>query len=135
MYKRQRNQIVLLKAGVVGEPNGRPDSSPAVQRILMDLMARSASPEAVNGRPWTFQVRFSDADPWHFVVDNGSTRLEPGEAPQADVTLETDWQQWVAITTQGEKPLGAVLRRRLRPRGSLRGMRAFASVFGPSDVS
>jgi len=133
--QRARDQIVLMKAGVMGEPNGRPESGPEVQRILMDLMARSASPAAVNGRPWTFQIRFSDADPWHFVVDNGSTRPQRGEAPKADFTLDTDWQQWVAIATQGEKPLGAVLRRRLRPHGSLRGMRAFASAFGPSDVS
>ena len=133
--ERARDQIVLLQAGVVGEPNGRPESGPEVQEILMGLTARAANPEAVNGRPWTFQLRFSDADPWYFVVDNGSTRPERGESPNPDFTLDTDWQQWVGIATKGDNPVAAVLRRRLRPRGSLRGMRAFASVFGPADVA
>ena len=82
-----------------------------------------------------FQWRFSDADPWHIVVENGTTRAVPGDAPNPDLTLETDWEQWVGISTRGENPMRAMLRRRLRPRGSLRGMRAFAAVFGPADVT
>ncbi|MGH2980418.1 MAG: ribonucleotide-diphosphate reductase subunit beta [Solirubrobacterales bacterium] len=132
--ERARNQIALMKAGVLGEPNGRPDSSAETQRILLETMGRSASP-AQNGRPWVFQFRFTDADPWHIVVENGSTRLEHGEAPRADFTLETDWEQWVALATRGENPLRAVLRRRLRPRGTLRGMRAFTSAFASRNVS
>jgi 1,2-phenylacetyl-CoA epoxidase catalytic subunit len=131
--ERAGQQIKLLKAGIVGEPNGRPDSDPEVQRIYFDIISRSAEPGAVNGHPYTFQFRFSDADPWRVVVENGSTRAEPGDG-DADVVLETDWKQWIDITMHGERPWGPLLRRRLRPRGSLRGMRAFTKVFGPRDV-
>jgi len=133
--ERARNQIMLMKAGVLGEPNGRADSSPETQRILFETMARSANVEQSNGRPWVFQWHFSDADPWHIVVENGSTRLEPGDAPNADLTFETDWQQWIEISTRGQKPLPAILRRKLRPRGSLRGLRAFTSAFAPRNVA
>ena len=134
--ERARNQITLLKAGVLGEPNGRPDANPEVQRILFETMARSAYTSAQsNGRPWVFQWRFSDADPWHLVVENGSTRVEAGEAPRADVTFETDWNQWIEISTRGQSPFPALLRRRLRPRGSLRGLRAFNKLFAPRNVA
>ena len=133
--ERARNQIKLLKAGVIGEPNGRPDSSPETQRAVFEVISKTANTSAANGAPMVFQWRFTDADPWHIVVENGSTRAQPGESPNPDLTLETDWQQWIEVSTRGKNPLPAVLRRHLRPRGSLRSMRAFASVFGPSDVT
>ena len=73
-------QIKLLQAGVVGEPNKSPDSSPEVQQLYFDLIARAANTESVNGSGLTYQWRFTDAEPWHVVIDNGSTRAEPGEA-------------------------------------------------------
>ncbi|MEK6250885.1 MAG: ribonucleotide-diphosphate reductase subunit beta [Actinomycetota bacterium] len=133
--ERARNQIVLLKAGVIGEPNGRPDSSPETQRVLFEIIGHSANTGGMNGRPWVFQWRFSDADPWHIVVENGSTRVEPGDAQRPDFTIETSWQQWIEVSTRGQNPFPALLRRRLRPRGSLRGFRAFTSVFAPRRVT
>jgi putative sterol carrier protein len=133
--QRAANQIVLLKAGVIGEPNGRPDSSSETQRILFDVMSRSAATGAVNGRPWIFQFRFSDADPWRIVAENGTARAEAGEAPNPDLTLETDWAQWIDISMRGESPAKAILQRRLRPRGSVRGLRAFTKLFSQRNVS
>ena len=34
--ERAKNQIVLLKAGVLGEPNGRPASDPEAMRIYFE---------------------------------------------------------------------------------------------------
>src|SRR5512133_2467279 len=133
--ERARQQIKLLKAGVLGEPNGRPDSSPEVQRLYFESMSRSADPSAINGRPYLFQFRFSDADPWHLVVEDGSTRAEPGDVPNPDLTVDTDWAQWIEISMRGAHPIGAMLRRRLRPRGSVRGMRAFTRLFAPRSVA
>jgi putative sterol carrier protein/1,2-phenylacetyl-CoA epoxidase catalytic subunit len=133
--ERAAGQVKLLKAGILGEPNGRPDSSPETQRLLFEIMGRSANPMQTNGKPMVFQFRFSDADQWHLVVDNGSTRAEPGDAPDPDLTLETDWAQWIEISMRGENPLRALARRRLRPRGSVRGFRAFTKAFAPRDVT
>jgi ribonucleotide reductase beta subunit family protein with ferritin-like domain len=129
--ERAQQQITLLKAGILGEPNGRPDSDPEVQRLYFESMARSANAAALNGHAYTFQFRFSDADPWHMVVDNGSTRVEPGEAPHPDLTVDSDWEQWINITTRGGDPLRALMRRKVRPHGRPRGLNAFRKVFRP----
>ncbi len=126
-----RRQIVLLEAGVMGEPNGRPDSSPEVQGLHFDLIARGANTEAVNGRPLTIQWRFADADPWYVRIDNGSTAAAPGLAPDADLTIESTWQDWIEVTTKGADARKLVLRRRLRPRGSIRSLLRAQKVFPP----
>lgn len=132
---RAEEQILLLKAGVLGEPNGRPDSSPEIQRILFDVMSRSARTQGLNGRPWTFQFRFSDAEPWRIVAENGSAHAEPGEAANADLTFETSWGEWIDISMHGESPARAILGRRLRPRGSVRALRAFQKLFAPRNFT
>ena len=124
-----RRGILLLKAGVLGEPNGRPDSSPEVQQAFFDVVARSADANAVNGDRVTYQWRFSDADPWHVVVENGSTRAEPGEAADPDLTLETSWADWISVTTGELDPRRAMLRRRIKPHGSLRQLWRLQKVF------
>ncbi len=114
-----RRQIALLRAGVMGEPNGRtPDASPEIQRIYFDLVAHSVDHDAAGPRPLTIQWRFADAENWHLVVANGSTRAEPGDAPNPDVALETSWKDWLDVSMHGLQPWRAVVQRRLRPRGS-----------------
>ena len=73
-----RRQIRLLEAGVMGEPNGRPDSSPEIQELYFDMISRVARTDAVNGSPMTIQWRFDDAEPWHLRIDNGSTARRAG---------------------------------------------------------
>ncbi|MGA9370825.1 MAG: ribonucleotide-diphosphate reductase subunit beta, partial [Solirubrobacterales bacterium] len=70
--ERARRQIMLLRAGVMGEPNGKPEVTPEIESILFDLIARSAHTDAVD-RPVTIQWRFEDAEPYHLRIDNGST--------------------------------------------------------------
>ena len=124
-------QIKLLLAGIVGAPpNGRqPDASPELQRLYFDIVARAADPAAANGSRLVYQWRFSDADPWHLVIENGSTRVEPGEAPSPDLVLETSWRDWVTFTGPDGNPLKMVLSRRVRPRGSLRELARLRKVF------
>jgi alkyl sulfatase BDS1-like metallo-beta-lactamase superfamily hydrolase len=114
---------------VLGEPNGRPESSPEVQQAFFDVVARSVDTGAVDGNPVTYQWRFSDAEPWHVVVEDGSTRAQPGEAPKPDVTLETSWADWMGVTNGAVDPRRAILRRRIRPHGSLRQLWRMQKVF------
>jgi ribonucleotide reductase beta subunit family protein with ferritin-like domain len=127
---RAERQIKLLKAGVLGEPNGRPQSSPEIQEIYFDIVARSAESKAAGG-PMTVQWRFADADDWHVRIDNGSSRALPGVADDADVTLETTWPNWIEISMRGESALKAMARRKLRSHGSLRQLRRMGSVWAP----
>lgn len=124
-----RRQIRLLESRVMGAPDPNPDSSREVQELFFDVVARSADTSAVDGRPFTVQWRFDDADPWHVVVANGSTRAESGEAGQADLIWETSWADWIGVSKGSLDPRRALLTRRLRFRGSPLKLRQFMQVF------
>jgi hypothetical protein len=128
--ERARRQITLLRAGVLGEPNGKPDVNHDVEEILFDVIALSAHTDAVD-RPVTIQWRFEDAEPWHVRIDNGSTSSAPGVAEDADLTLSTTWADWVDISIRGQDARRAILRRKLKPRGSLRQLARMPKIFPP----
>ena len=128
--ERAERQIKLLKAGVLAEPGTSITATPEVQQIYFDVVARSARTDAVD-RPTKIQWRFSDAEPFHVVIDNGSSRAERGLAPDADLTLETSWADWIRVAMRGESPAKAMLQRRLRPRGSLRQLARLGRIWEP----
>jgi 1,2-phenylacetyl-CoA epoxidase catalytic subunit len=128
--ERAQRQIKLLRAGVLGEPNGWPEANPEVESILFDVIARSAHTDAVD-RPVTIQWRFEDAEPWHVRIDNGSTSSAPGLADNPDVTLRTTWADWIDISIRGQDARRAMLRRKLKPRGSLRQLARMPKIFPP----
>ena len=124
-----KRQIRLLEAKIIGEPHPHPDSDPEVQGLLFDIIARSADTAAVNGKPLTIQWRFPDADPWHVVVANGSTRAEPGVESDPDLTWETTWSKWIGLTKGTVDPKRAILSRDLRFHGKLRELYRFTKAF------
>ncbi|HEY8082927.1 MAG TPA: ribonucleotide-diphosphate reductase subunit beta [Solirubrobacterales bacterium] len=125
-----KRQVKLMMAGVLGPPDGpEPDSSPEVQRLYFDVVKRVVNPKAANGSRLVYQWRFTDADPWHLVIDNGSTRAEPGEAPNPNLVLEASWADFIATGKPDSNPVKMVLTRRLRPRGSLRELARMRKVF------
>lgn len=127
--ERARHAIALMRAGLVGEPTERVDSSPEVQELYFQTVARSARTDEVNGKPLTVQWRFSDAAPWHITVDNGSSRAEAGESPSPDVTLESSWRDFIAVSTGEVDPRRALLGRRLRLRGGPLKLLRFRRLF------
>ena len=131
---RAKRQVAMLKAGLVGEPNGAPKLTPEVQEYFFDLIARSADTTQVD-HPVTYQWKFSDAEPWHILIDNGSGRAVPGEAEKPDVTLSTSWADWIEATTRGGDPRTAMLRRKIRPRGSIRELIRMRDVFAARPPS
>jgi len=123
-------QVKMMEAGVLGPPDARtPVASPEIQRLYFDLVGRIADPAAANGTPLVYQWRFTDADPWHLVIDNGSTRAEPGVAPNPTVTFETSWGDWIASSKPDANPLKFILQRKIRPRGKLTELARVRKVF------
>jgi hypothetical protein len=124
------NQVEMLMAGVVGAPHGKePESSPEVQRLYFEMISRVADPAAANGSPFILQWRFTDAEPWHLVLDNGSTRAEAGESPSPNVTIESSWADWIASGKPDANQLMMMLQRRIRPRGKVRDIARVRKVF------
>jgi hypothetical protein len=123
-------QVKLMMAGILGPPDGPPpESSPELQRIYFDVVSRVADPAAANGSPLVYQWHFSDAEPWHLIIDNGSTRAQAGEAPDPTVTIETTWADWIASGKPDANQLKMLLARRIRPRGPLRELARMRKVF------
>jgi putative sterol carrier protein len=125
-----QNQVKLMEAGILGPPEANPEATPETQRLYFDVVKRAANTKAANGSPLVYQWRFDDADPWHLVIDNGSTRAEPGEAPNPTLTLEAKWADFVGMSKPEANPMKMLLTRRIRPRGSIREIARMRKVFG-----
>jgi putative sterol carrier protein len=123
------NQVKLMMGGILGPPDSEPQSSPELQRLYFDVIERVVNPKAANGSRLVYQWRFTDAEPWHLVIDNGSTHAEPGEAPNPNLVLEASWGDFVATGKPDSNPLKMMLTRRLRPRGSFRELARMRKVF------
>jgi hypothetical protein len=74
----------------------------------------------VPSEPGTIQWDFADADPWHLVVANGDTRVEPGRVDSPTVTIQCRYEDWTDLLGGREHPLKLAALRRLRPSGDLR---------------
>ncbi len=123
-------QVKMMMAGILGPPDGpAPDPSPEMQRLYFDIIGRSADPSAANGSALVYQWRFTDAAPWYLTLDNGSTRVEQGEAPDPDLVIESSWSDWVASGKPEANRLKMLLGRRIRPRGKLRELARARRVF------
>ncbi len=109
----------LAMAGITGVREGPTHRDADTVALLFDTMVLSVDRDQLH-RPAVFQWEFTDPDisDWHLVVDNGSTRAEPGRAGHADVRLRVSYQDWVDIVGRRLDPRRALLSRRLRPHGS-----------------
>jgi putative sterol carrier protein len=121
----------LAKAGVIGVREGPSSRDPETVALLFDTIARQANPNHGLSRPAIFQWEFTDSDvpPWYLTVNNGSSKVAQGEAPNPDLRLRLTYQDWVDIVGERLDPVRAVVTRRLRPRGNPLAFRKLAKVF------
>lgn len=126
--ERAANGMTLLKANFIG--NERPVThDPAAIEVLFGQIARQADPRGV--RPGTtIEWDFADAEPWHVVLDNGSTRAVRGRAGDADLTFRCRLDDWADLMSGREHPAKLMLLRRIRPKGDPRLLLKLPRVFG-----
>lgn len=130
--ERVGQTLRLVRAGVIGEPlpASEVDSSPEVQELFFGALARSIDTRDLNGTPFRVQWKFNDAEPWNMVVDNGSTRAEPGLLPEAEVTLQSDWHDFIDLGKGAVSPPRALVQRKLKVHGGPRNLLRFRKLFG-----
>lgn len=126
------DQVKMMLGGILGPADGSaaPSTDRELMRLWFDVTARVADPSAANGSPLVYQWKFTDAEPWHLIIDNGSTRAEPGLVAAPAVTIEASWADWLATTKPDAQPLKLLLSRKVRPHGSLRELARMRKVFG-----
>jgi ribonucleotide reductase beta subunit family protein with ferritin-like domain len=121
----------LAQAGVLGVREGPTKRDPETVALLFDTIRRQVNPDHGLRRPMTIQWDFNDADvpEWHLTVNNGSSTVEQGAAPSADLHLRIAYQDWVDIVGQRLHPRKAVMTGRLRPRGNPLALMRLGKIF------
>ncbi len=117
--ERAERSKALLKAGYIGEKTGPPSKGLEDVRLLFGSVAAGLDSAAAS-EPGAIQWEFKDADPWHVVVANGSTRAASGRADSPRLTLRTTFEDFVDVVANRQDPRLLLARGRLRARGDLR---------------
>jgi hypothetical protein len=110
----------LVFGGILGEKTGPPRRDPETMAAVFQMILGGLDGREAPAEPGTIQWEFSDADPWHLAVANGSTRAEPGRVESPRVTIECRYEDWTDLLAGRESGLKLAATRRLRPRGDLR---------------
>ena len=126
--ERGERGIKLMKAQYLGPKDGVFTPDEEATEILFDQMRRQVVPDQVPDGT-VIQWDFTDAEPWHLVVDNGSTRVGRGRAPEPDLVLRSTFEDWVDVTSGRADPAKLLLRRRLKAKGKLRLMARMPKIF------
>jgi hypothetical protein len=123
--------VALLRAGYLGQKTGPPARDAATLRLLFDGIEQSVDHRHAPRRPVVLEWDFADPEPWHLRIDNGRTRAAHGAvAGGADLTFRCTVEDWVDVTAGRLDPRLALVRRRLRPSGSLRLLARMPKLFG-----
>jgi hypothetical protein len=127
--ERAEYGLAMLRAGFIGPPNGEPPRDPASMELLFTSVARAVDQRTAPPGPFVVQWEFADAEPWHVVVNNGSTAAAAGRAPDVDVELRCRFEDFVDIVAGRVDSRRAVATRRLRLHGSPRALWAARGLF------
>jgi ribonucleotide reductase beta subunit family protein with ferritin-like domain len=121
----------LAQAGVIGVREGPSRRDQETVALLFDMIRRQVNPAHGLSRPTTFQWEFTDPDvpTWHLTVDNGSSTVAEGAAPNADLRLRVAYQDWVDIIGERLDPRRALVTGRLRPAGNPLALRKLMKAF------
>jgi hypothetical protein len=132
MTARERSQraIALIKAGIFGEKTGPPARDPETVGLLFDFMARVVDTTATPNGGVKLQWDFTDTQPWHIVIDNGSTRAVQGRLEDPDLTFRCGFEDWADIVAGREDARVAMAKLKLRPRGNLRLLLRMPKIMG-----
>ncbi|MGZ4276246.1 MAG: ribonucleotide-diphosphate reductase subunit beta [Solirubrobacteraceae bacterium] len=119
----------LLRAGLIGPADEGVRADPEAIEILFDTMARQADARAVPPGT-TIAWDFSDSEPWHMTLHGERATAARGLPAHADLTLRSTFSDFADVSAGRADARALMLRRRLRPRGSLRLLLALPKVLG-----
>jgi hypothetical protein len=116
--ERARRGLAMLRAGYLGERNGPVKPDPEVTALLFEGLTRQLDTSVAPGA--TIQWEFTDAEPWHVRITNGSATSQAGRVEHPDLTFNCRFQDWLDLTAGRIEPWRAALTGKIRPRGKLR---------------
>lgn len=116
--ERADRALTLLRSGYLGERNGHVTPNSEATAMLFDGLCRQLDTSIAPGA--TIQWNFTDAEPWHVRLDNGSTAASPGRVEAPDLTFRCSFDTWLDLAAGRIEPWRAVATGRMRPTGKLR---------------
>jgi hypothetical protein len=118
----------MVKAGYLGEKIGPPSKDPQDMEILFESMAGTFMAEHA-ASPGVMQWEFPDAETWHILVDNGSTRAVRGSHDAPTARFQVRFEDWTDVIAGRTDPRRLMLRGKLRPRGNYRWLMQSRKMF------
>jgi hypothetical protein len=116
--ERARRGLAMLRAGYLGGPNGPVKPDAEVTALLFDGLARQIDVSAAPGAK--IQWEFTDAEPWHVQIHNGSASAHTGRIEHPDLVFRCRFQDWLDLTAGRTEPWRAALTGKVRVRGGIR---------------
>jgi hypothetical protein len=127
--ERAARGLKLFDAGMIGEKHGPASRDPEAVEILFDTMRRGADPSQAPAGT-VIQYEFDDFEPWHLRLDDGATTVAQGRVPDPTLRLRfASFDDLVDLGAGRVEPARLMLRRRIRPRGSLRLLARLPKLF------
>jgi hypothetical protein len=128
--ERGMRGIRLMEAGYLGPRGARPVSrAPEDVALFFDTVRRQARGEEVPAGT-VIQWDFTDAEPWHLVLNGTAKEVRPGRAARPTVRLRMRFEDFVDVGADRVTARSLALRGRLRPRGDLRVLARMPRLFG-----
>jgi hypothetical protein len=125
----------MLRANLLGAKTGPPGRDAAAVEALFDTVRLSIDDRYAPPGRTTIQWEFEDFEPWHLVVDNGSSAVARGRVEQPDLAFQSRFEDWVDIVAGREDARLAMLKRRVRASGSVRLLLRSQRLFGSSPLA
>ncbi|MGZ4234424.1 MAG: ribonucleotide-diphosphate reductase subunit beta [Solirubrobacteraceae bacterium] len=116
--ERADRALTLLRSGYLGEPNGHVTPNAEATAMLFDGLRRQLDTSIAPGA--TIQWNFTDAEPWHLLIDNGATAASPGRVEAPDLTFRCSFDTWLDLASGRVEPWRVIATGRMRPTGKLR---------------
>jgi SCP-2 sterol transfer family len=116
--ERADRALTLLRAGYLGAPNGHVVPNAEATAMMFDSLRRQLDTSIAPGA--TIQWDFTDAEPWHLRIDNGSTAALPGRVESPDLTFKCRFDNWLDLAAGRIEPWRAVATGKIRPSGKVR---------------
>ncbi len=126
--ERARRGLAMLRAGYLGEPNGPVKPVSDVTALLFEGLTRQLDSSVAPGA--VIQWDFTDAEPWHVQITNGSATAQAGRVEHPDLTFSCRFQDWIDLSAGRIEPWRAALTGKIRPRGRLRMLLRAPKLFG-----
>ncbi len=119
----------LLRAGLIGPGDEGVRADPEAIAILFDTLARQADGRGVKPGT-TIAWDFTDTEPWHLVLQGDRAAAARGLPARADLTLRCTLADFADVSAGRSDARRLMLRRRLRPRGSVRLLLSLPRMLG-----